>query len=587
MAIDPSTFKQPLRPTPAARAALARWRAARFGLFIHWGLYAIPAGVWRGKRVPYIGEWLMFREKIPVATYAKFAARFHPRHFDAAAIVRLAREAGQRYLVITAKHHDGFAMYDSPSNPYNVVAATPWAHDPMRDLARECKKQGVTLCFYYSQDLDWHHPDGAWNTWDYDVKKKNTDRYLREKVYPQLRELLTNYGPVGLIWFDTPLTISPAQSAAIRRFVKKIQPGCLVSGRIGHGLGDYGIPRDNQIPPGRLRGDWEVCATLNHTWGYKTHDHEWKSAPDLTRTLVESASKNANYLLNIGPDADGRVPAPSVSRLRAVGRWLQANGESIYGTAPSPFTHDFPWGRITTKGRTLYLHFFSKPPRHFELRGLKTKVRGAAPLLAPAQKLPCTQTHDAATGLPVLQIDTTKLPFKAPVTVLTLTLAGAPVVQPGPIQEPDGVLSLLAAEARPGADRGRPHLRITPLGFTSGWEKPTDRLDWTATVLTPGRFNSELITTHQHLEPWSGGHTARLELNGQSLRKKITRDADLDYTQKAYFPRIITRLGQVEVKRPGPLKARLYLEKILPPPKDKPLWDDLSPLIVQVRLVPA
>jgi alpha-L-fucosidase len=586
MAIDPSTFKQPLRPSPAAEAALARWRAARFGLFIHWGLYAIPAGIWRGKRVPYIGEWLMFREKIPVATYSKFAAQFNPRHFDAAAIVRLARDAGQRYLVITAKHHDGFAMYDSPSNPYNVVAATPWAHDPMRDLARECKKQGVTLCFYYSQDLDWHHPDGAWNTWDYDAKKKNTDRYLREKVYPQLRELLTNYGPVGLIWFDTPLTISPAQSGAIRRFVKKLQPGCLVSGRIGHGLGDYGIPRDNQMPPGRLPGDWEVCATLNHTWGFKKHDHEWKSADDLIRTLVESASKNANYLLNIGPDADGRVPAPSVVRLRAVGRWLKANGESIYGSAPSPFTHDFPWGRITTKGRTLYLHFFSKPLRRFELRGLETKVRGAVPLLAPAQKLPCTQTRDAATGTPVLQIDTAKLPFKGPVTVLKLTLAGAPVVKPGPIQEPDGALSLLSAEAHPKADRGQPHLRITPLGFTNGWANPHDWLEWNATIIAPGRFNVEVVTTHQHLEPWSGGHTARLAVNGQSLRKKITRDAELDYTQKAYFPRIITRLGHVEVTQPGPLKVRLYLDKILPPPKDKPLWDDLSPLIVQVRLIP-
>ena len=586
MAIDPSTFKQPLRPSPAAEAALARWRAARFGLFIHWGLYAIPAGIWRGKRVPYIGEWLMFREKIPVATYSKFAAQFNPRHFDAAAIVRLARDAGQRYLVITAKHHDGFAMYDSPSNPYNVVAATPWAHDPMRDLARECKKQGVTLCFYYSQDLDWHHPDGAWNTWDYDAKKKNTDRYLREKVYPQLRELLTNYGPVGLIWFDTPLTISPAQSGAIRRFVKKLQPGCLVSGRIGHGLGDYGIPRDNQMPPGRLPGDWEVCATLNHTWGFKKHDHEWKSADDLIRTLVESASKNANYLLNIGPDAAGRVPAPSVARLRAVGRWLKANGESIYGSAPSPFTHDFPWGRITTKGRTLYLHFFSKPLRRFELRGLETKVRGAVPLLAPAQKLPCTQTRDAATGTPVLQIDTAKLPFKGPVTVLKLTLAGAPVVKPGPIQEPDGALSLLSAEAHPKADRGQPHLRITPLGFTNGWANPHDWLEWNATIIAPGRFNVEVVTTHQHLEPWSGGHTARLEVNGQSLRKKITRDAELDYTQKAYFPRIITRLGHVEVTQPGPLKVRLYLDKILPPPKDKPLWDDLSPLIVQVRLIP-
>ncbi|MCF7687906.1 MAG: alpha-L-fucosidase, partial [Cephaloticoccus sp.] len=207
--MDPSTPKQAKKISPAASAALARWREARFGLFIHWGLYAIPAGVWQGKRVPYIGEWMMFREKIPLATYAKFAAQFNPRNFDAAGIVRLAREAGQRYLVITAKHHDGFAMYDSASNPYNVVQATPWHHDPMKDLARECKKQGVTLCFYYSQDIDWHHPDGAWNTWDFDEKKKDTNRYLREKVYPQLRELLTHYGPVGLIWFDTPVTISP------------------------------------------------------------------------------------------------------------------------------------------------------------------------------------------------------------------------------------------------------------------------------------------------------------------------------------------------------------------------------------------
>ena len=586
MPIDPSTLRQTSRTSAAAAAALNRWRSARFGLFIHWGLYAIPAGVWRGKRVPYIGEWLMFREKIPVSTYSKLAARFNPVRFDAAAIVRLAREAGQRYLVITAKHHDGFAMYDSPSNPYNIVKATPFARDPMRELARDCKKQGVTLCFYYSQDLDWHHPDGAWNTWDYDVKKKNTDRYLREKVYPQLRELLTQYGPVGLIWFDTPLTISREQSAAIRAFVKKIQPGCLVSGRVGHGMGDYGIPRDNQMPPGRLPGDWEVCATLNHTWGYKTHDHDWKSVENLVRTVVESASKNANYLLNIGPKADGTVPAASVARLRGVGRWLKANGASIYGTSPSPFAHDFPWGRMTAKGRTLYLHFFSKPPRHFELRGLLTRVLGASPLLAPKRALPVAQDKDPATGTPRLQIDLAGVRFAGPVTVVALRLAGAPAVVPGPIQEPDGVLSLLTAEARVGADRGQPKLKVTPIGFTSKWTETTDWLEWDATVLQPGRFNVELVTTHQHLEPWSSGHTARIAAAGKTLRRKIVRDAELDYTQKAYFPRIITRMGRIEVLQPGRFNLRLHLDKILPQPKDKPLWDDLSPLVVQVRLVP-
>ncbi|MCF7759115.1 MAG: alpha-L-fucosidase [Cephaloticoccus sp.] len=584
--MDPSTPKQAKKISPAASAALARWREARFGLFIHWGLYAIPAGVWQGKRVPYIGEWMMFREKIPLATYAKFAAQFNPRNFDAAGIVRLAREAGQRYLVITAKHHDGFAMYDSASNPYNVVQATPWHHDPMKDLARECKKQGVTLCFYYSQDIDWHHPDGAWNTWDFDEKKKDTNRYLREKVYPQLRELLTHYGPVGLIWFDTPVTISPRQSAAIRRFVKKIQPGCLVSGRIGHGLGDYGIPRDNQMPPGRLAGDWEVCATLNHTWGYKKHDQDWKSAPDLTRTLVESASKNANYLLNIGPDATGRIPAASVSRLRAIGAWLQKNGTSIYGTAPSPFTHDFPWGRITTKGRILYLHLFKKPTRLFELRGLQTRVVSATPLLAPDRKLGVRQTIDPTTGTPVLKLDLQGLRFANPVTVLKLRLADSPTVTPGPIQEPDGILSLLTAEAQACSAKGRPNLKISPLGFTGGWKQTSDWLEWRGTVLNPGKFTVEVITTHQHLESWSGGHTARIETTGRSLRKKLTRDAEIDYIQAAYFPRIATRMGRIELKEPGPFTLSLHLDKILPPPKDTPLWDDMSPLVVAVRLLP-
>ena len=582
---DLSTLRQVRRQpsSAAARDPLRWWRDARFGLFIHWGLYALPAGIWRGERVPGIGEWLMYSRKIPVADYEPLAARFHPRHFDAAAIVRLAKDAGQRYLVITAKHHEGFAMYRSAASPYNVVDATPWHHDPLADLARECRRQGVKLCFYYSQDLDWHHPDGGWNTWDY-PKPKDTDRYLREKVYPQLRELLTQYGPVGLIWFDTPITITVAQAAAIRRFVKRLQPRCLVSGRIGHGQGDYGIPRDNQMPPGRLRGDWEVCATLNHTWGFKRHDHAWKPAARLVRTLVESASKNANYLLNIGPDADGRVPTPSATRLRAVGRWLRANGESVYGTTPSPFGHDFPWGRITAKGRVLYLHFFARPPRRFELRGLRTRVTGAAPLLAPRTALPCTQAEDAATGLPVLRLDLARLRFRAPVTVVALRLAGAPAVTPGPIQEPDGTLTLLASEARVGPRGAK--LRLSPLGLTTGWTRTTDWLEWQGAVLAPGEFTVEVVTTHQHLEPWSGGHTARVEACGQSLRHALTRDAELEYMQAAYFPRIASLMGRLRVDRAGPLKLRLHLDKILPPPKERPLWDDLTPLIVGVRLRP-
>ncbi len=211
------------------RAHLAWWREARFGMFIHWGLYAVPAGRWKGKDVPGLGEWIMHREKIPVREYEKLAGRFVPSLFDADAWVRLAREAGMRYLVITAKHHEGFAMFRSPSNPYNIVEATPWKRDPIAELARACRAHGIRLCFYYSQDQDWHEPDGAWNDWDFDESKKDFARYLRGK--PQITELLTQYGPIGLIWFDTPYTITRAHSAELKRLVHRLQPECLVSVR--------------------------------------------------------------------------------------------------------------------------------------------------------------------------------------------------------------------------------------------------------------------------------------------------------------------------------------------------------------------
>ncbi|QYM79712.1 alpha-L-fucosidase [Horticoccus luteus] len=585
-AVDISAVKQPTRRPAPQNDPLRWWRESRFGMFIHWGLYAIPAGVWQGQRVPYIGEWMMFREKIPVATYAALAAQFHPRHFDAAAWVRLAKQAGMRYLVITAKHHDGFAMYRTSVNRYNVVDATPWHHDPMVDLARECRRQGVRLCFYYSQDLDWHHPDGAWNDWDYPAAAKNPARYLREKVKPQLRELLTRYGPVGMIWFDTPLTLTKAQSASIRRFVKKLQPRCLVSGRIGHGLGDYNLPRDNFLPPGRLEGDWETCATLNHTWGFKTHDHEWKSAENLITTLVDLVSKGANYLLNIGPDADGVVPAPSVQRLRAVGAWLERNGDAIYGTSPSPFRNEFSWGRITTKGRRLFLHFFSAPPKIFHLHGLRTRVRTARALGDARRAFATRQTTDAATGLPILAIDFTGLRFRAPVTVVALDLAAAPDVEPQPLQQPDATVTLITGMARLGTDATAPTGRIGGNGLTENWRSTDDWLEWDFTLLRPGAYEVNVVTTHQHLEPWSGGHTLRLTADGQTLRHKTTSDAILPSLRSAYYPQIATSFGRFNFANSGRHTLRLQATRLKLPKKNKTLFSDGGMQFVEIRLTP-
>jgi alpha-L-fucosidase len=336
------------------------WREARFGMFIHWGLYAILAGRWKGEAIPGIGEWIMERARIPVREYEPLAKQFNPTKFDAAAWVSLARRAGQKYLVITAKHHDGFSMFDSKLTEYDIVDATPFKRDPLRELAAECGRQGLKFCFYYSQTQDWHHPDGDGNDWDYDESKKDFAGYLESYVKPQVRELLTNYGPIGLVWFDTPKGISLEQSQELVDFVHAIQPECLVSGRVGNHVGDYASTRDNATPTELLELDWESPTTINDTWGFKTDDHNWKSPEVLIRKLVDVASKNGNFLLNVGPTAEGLIPQPSVERLLAIGGWLGTNGEAVYATRPGPI-QGLDWVRSTTKGDRLYLHVFDWP----------------------------------------------------------------------------------------------------------------------------------------------------------------------------------------------------------------------------------
>ncbi len=363
------------------------WRESKFGLFIHWGLYALPAGEWRGQKVAGIGEWIMQRARIPVAEYEPLAAQFNPVGFDADAWVRLAKQAGQKYIVITAKHHDGFCMYRTQQTSYNIVAATPFGRDPLRELAQACAREGVKLGFYYSQTQDWHHPDGDGNDWDYDEARKDFDGYIERYVKPQVTELLTHYGPVCLIWFDTPRRITPEQSRSLVALVHRLQPNCLVSGRIGNALGDYAEARDNRIPDAAEAEDWEVPATINDTWGFKADDEHWKSPQDLIRKLVDIVSKGGNYLLNVGPTAQGVIPAPSVERLQAVGRWLAANGEAIYGTRAGPI-QAVPWCRSTQRGDRLYVHILEWPADGcIALDGLAVAPRRAHLLADPAQVL--------------------------------------------------------------------------------------------------------------------------------------------------------------------------------------------------------
>lgn len=372
------------------------WRDARFGMFVHWGLYAVPAGQWEGKKIPGIGEWIMENADIPVAEYEPLAQQFNPVKFNADEFVGIAKNAGMKYIVITSKHHDGFCLWDSEVTDYDIMDSSPFKRDILKELSKACKKQGIKLCFYHSI-MDWHHPDAQSPFYpDYnDGKKSNPNfaRYVENYMKPQLKELITNYGPLGVMWFDGEWIKdwTEPQGKDLYNYVQALQPNIIINNRVGKGRkgmeglnkgdqeysGDFGTP-EQQIPATGLPGvDWESCMTMNDTWGYKSDDHNWKSNKGLIQNLADIASKGGNFLLNVGPTAEGLIPDASIERLAAIGEWMKVNNESIYGTTASPLGK-LPWGRCTAKPGKLYLHVFDWPTNlKLEVPGLKKQVSKA------------------------------------------------------------------------------------------------------------------------------------------------------------------------------------------------------------------
>jgi alpha-L-fucosidase len=421
------------------------WRDAKFGMFIHWGLYAVPAGTYKGQQVPGIGEWIMRNANIPVAEYAQYATQFNPTNFDANQWVKIAKDAGMKYIVITAKHHDGFAMFHSQVDGYNIYDATPWHHDPLAELAAACRKEHIRLGFYYSEAQDWHHPGGAASNkhpeadvdkqhhWD-KAQEGSFDDYIDKVDMPHIKELLSNYGPdtPAVLWWDTPIGMTPDRVAKLLPLLQ-MKPAIITNNRLdsNHLTGDYQTP-EQKIPTNGLSGDWETCMTINSTWGYKSYDHNFKSTETLIHNLIDIASKGGNYLLNVGPTSTGLIPQPEVDRLAEVGKWMKVNGAAIYGTTGSPFGHPFAWGRCTEKTEdgqtTLYLHVWDWPKDgKLTVPGLKNQIIKAHLLktnwLGMHKKL---KTANDTNGV------TISVPKTVPDTIsstIVLELQGAPEIQ--------------------------------------------------------------------------------------------------------------------------------------------------------------
>ncbi|HTE11995.1 MAG TPA: alpha-L-fucosidase [Chitinophagaceae bacterium] len=412
------------------------WREARFGMFIHWGVYAVPAGTFRGQKIGHIGEWIMNRGKIPVAEYHQFAQQFNPILYDPEAWVKAAKDAGMKYIVITAKHHDGFALFDSKASKWNIVDATPYKKDLLKPLADACRKQGIKLGFYYSQAQDWNNPGGAvarkpasegWANpdsslidaytkeheghWDPAQTTKTMGQYIDDVAVPQVKELLTNYGDVALIWWDTPTGMTDEYAAKLDALLK-LQPHIISNDRLKRPnyAGDYKTPEQRIPNLSELDGkDWETCMTMNETWGYKSYANNWKSTETLVRNLIDIASKGGNYLLNVGPKADGTFPQESIDLLKGMGVWMKTNGEAIYDTKASPFGL-FAWGRCTkkenAKNTTLYFSVFDWPKDgKLIIPGLQNKVVTAS-LLADKGKLKTGKTAEGTiVNLPLKALD--------------------------------------------------------------------------------------------------------------------------------------------------------------------------------------
>ena len=483
-----------LRADNAKRGQL--FDQGNYAMFVHWGLYSQLGNKVNGKTHYGIGEWIMNKQmaNIPIPEYKELAATFKPDKFDAKAIAKLAKDAGMKYVVITSKHHDGFAMYDSKSNDFNVVKATPYGHDPMKDLAKACKDEGIGFGFYYSHNQDWTFPGGKNGpTTDADGKPASFDDYFAKKCRPQVEEITSAYGPIEIIWFDTPGNMPKKYVEELVAVVRKNQPNAMICSRAGHGLGDYQSLGDMEVPVANVEGLWETVDTTNDSWAYAWYDENWKSPKLILERLIATVARGGTYMLNIGPRGDGSVPEHAAETLRTSGEWIHRYPQVVYDTDASPWKHALPWGDVTVKGNTLFLSVSKWPASgKLYLPGLKTGIKSAK-LLDGAKSE--TMNYQTENGWTCFTVPTTA-PEKL-ISVIQVDLQGKPEADTCFGLDPDASTEILSdfatvkgasKETKKWMEKFGEWKHVTQI---SKWE-PNGAATWEVNVLKPGNYQVDL-----------------------------------------------------------------------------------------------
>lgn len=513
------------------------WREARFGCFMHWGVYSGPGGVWKGKQVHGYAEHLMRIEKIPLQEYKKdVVEKFDPVYFDADRWVRRIKKAGMRYLIITAKHHDGFAMYNSDVSDYNVVKATPWHHDPMKDLAAACKKYGIHFGFYYSQAFDWQDPNAPGNDWDYQnpggdrhlfggrhwydlhpAMLSRIEKYVNGKAIPQIKELIRKYHP-DILWFDTPSKLPFSENLRILEEIRKVDTNVVIDGRLanwgGMHFGDYQSTSDRPKEFYPVKGDWEAIPTTNESYGYSKMDTLHKPASFFIRLLAKAASRGGNMLMNIGPMGNGRIDPRDTLILHGIGQWMQVNDSAIYGTTATPLPLQ-PWGVSTRKGSVLYLHVFRWPKdRRLTVGGLESTVSEAWLLSDRSRKrLGVKRANDRDVVI--------RVPLKAPDTTNTVIVLQIK----GPVRTDSVRLLSTAIANRLLAFDGELHGKGFRYGdgkatkyYVYQWHRPEQWISWKFRLNTPANF--QLYIKYQ-TDGEDEGSSYRIDAGKDNMERKV------------------------------------------------------------------